>query len=116
MDVSFIRRGRLPGERIPDGHMSIAPDLAVEVVSPNDLAYDVDDKIDLYLASGIQLIWVVFPETRSIEVIRADGTATRLRADQEITGESVLPGFVAKVAGFFPPLENVETSGEPMQS
>src|SRR5688572_17450159 len=39
-DVSFIRMGRLPDERIPAGHTRIAPDLAVEVLSPGDLAYE----------------------------------------------------------------------------
>lgn len=44
-DVSFIRCGRLPAERVPDGHIPLAPDLAVEVVSPNDTAYEVDTKV-----------------------------------------------------------------------
>src|SRR3954452_2213270 len=47
-DVSFIRRGRLPGERIPAGHVPLPPDLAVEVVSPNDTAYEVDAKVEEY--------------------------------------------------------------------
>src|SRR4051795_8542847 len=44
-DVSFIRDGRLPGDRAPEGHCRIPPDLAVEVVSPNDLAYEVEEKV-----------------------------------------------------------------------
>src|SRR5579864_1637883 len=44
-DVSFIRRGRLPDERLPEGFLTIPPELAVEVLSPNDLAYEVDEKI-----------------------------------------------------------------------
>lgn len=54
-DVSFIRRGRLPDERVPDGHITIAPDLAVEVVSPNDTAYEVETKIQEYLGADVPL-------------------------------------------------------------
>lgn len=111
MDASFVRRGRLPGERIPDGHMTIPPDLAVEVVSPNDLAYEVDDKVALYLKAGVRLIWIVYPESRSIQIFQhPNGIGTRFRHDQEISGEPVIPGFKAPVASFFPPAENVETT------
>ena len=111
-DLSFIRFGRLASERIPDADIRIAPDLAVEIVSPNDLAYEVNDKVSLYLKAGVQLVWIVFPETRTIEVFRPDGSATLIQHDQEISGEPVLPGFKAKVGTFFPPLERVETTGE----
>jgi Uma2 family endonuclease len=111
-DFSFIRRGRLIGERIPEADIPIAPDLAVEIVSPNDLAYDVEDKVSLYLSVGVALVWVVYPETRTIQIMRPDGTSTRVLPDQEITGESVLPGFRARVGDFFPPVENVEPVGE----
>jgi Uma2 family endonuclease len=110
MDGSFVCRGRLPGERIPDGHMQIAPDLAIEVVSPNDSAYEVDEKVSLYLNAGVKLIWLVYPESRSIQVKRAGGPPADLQANQELTGEPALPGFRAPVATFFPPLENVETT------
>src|SRR3954465_636657 len=39
-DPSFICLGRLPDERVPDGHIKLAPDLAVEVISPNDIHYE----------------------------------------------------------------------------
>lgn len=108
-DVSFVRRGRFPGERLPDSYVSIAPDLAVEVVSPNDLAYEVNEKVAQYLAAGVSLVWVVMPDTRSIEVRRADGSVTVVRDDQSISGETVLPGFSIPVAEFFPPSENLES-------
>jgi Uma2 family endonuclease len=113
MDCSFVRRGRLPGERIPDGHMTIPPDLAVEVVSPNDLAYKVEAKISLYRRAGIKLVWVVYPEDRGIFVVRADRTSTHLTADDEIQGENILPGYKAKVGDFFPPPENVQSTRKP---
>jgi Uma2 family endonuclease len=51
-DVSFIRMGRLPNEQAPDGHILIAPDVAVEVVSPHDLVYEIETKVQEYLGAG----------------------------------------------------------------
>jgi Uma2 family endonuclease len=104
-DVSFIRLGRLPGERIPKGDILIPPDLAVEVVSPNDLYNEIDVKVSEYLDVGVPLVWVVNPETRIACVYRPDGTARRLRENEEIDGGDVLPKFRCRVAEFFPPAE-----------
>ena len=54
-DTSFVRYGRFTDERVPDGHVLIAPDLAVEVVSPHDTAYEVENKIQEYLGAGVSL-------------------------------------------------------------
>jgi Uma2 family endonuclease len=102
-DVSFIRLGRLPDERIPRGDILIAPDLAVEVVSPNDLCNEVDVKVSEYLDIGVPLVWVVNPEARIAHVHHPDGTARRLRENDEIDGGDVLPGFRCRLADFFPP-------------
>jgi Uma2 family endonuclease len=100
-DVSFLRFGRLPDEQIPEGHLRIPPDLAVEVLSPNDLDYETDQKIEQYLAAGVQLVWVVNPESRTILIYRADGTIHGLRERDELSGEAVLPGFRCRVGEIF---------------
>jgi Uma2 family endonuclease len=101
-DVSFIARERLPLDQATDeGHTSLAPDLAVEVLSPNDLAYEVDRKVQEYLTARVRLVWVVNPETRTVAVYRLDGTVSRYGERDEITGEDVLPGFRCPVAAFF---------------
>jgi Uma2 family endonuclease len=100
-DVSFIRRGRLPDERIPDGHVRIAPDLAVEVVSPNDTAYEVDTKVEEYLAAGVPLVWVVNPQVRTVHVYRTDNSVERLREGQVLTAPELLPEFRCQVADLF---------------
>jgi Uma2 family endonuclease len=102
-DVSFIRRGRLPGEELPTGHCRIPPDLAVEVVSSNDIAQEHDEKLQEYLGAGVSLVWVIYPQTRTVHVFRPDGFACWLRADQELTGDPVLPGFRCRVGELFPP-------------
>ena len=62
-DASFIRSGRLPGNKTPKGWGRIAPDLVVEVVSPNDIADDVEEKVSVWLNAGVALVWVVYPTT-----------------------------------------------------
>ena len=101
-DVSFIARERLAGG-IPAGHIRTAPDLAVEVVSPNDLFYEVLSKVEEYLRAGVRMVWVVDPSTRSVQVSRADGSWVRLRADEDLHGEEVLSGFVCRVSDLFLP-------------
>lgn len=101
-DVSFIRANRFEARFLQDGFMMIHPDLAVEVVSPNDLADEVAEKVEDYRSAQVPLIWVVYPEHRFIDVYRKDGSNTRLNADAEISGEGILPGFRCSVASFFP--------------
>src|SRR5262249_43923127 len=65
-DVSFIRKERLPEGPTSEGYVDIAPDLAVEVVSPNDLAYEVEAKVVEYLNAGVPLVWVIDPEACTV--------------------------------------------------
>jgi Uma2 family endonuclease len=112
-DVSFITRERLPSEaRWPEGYVTIPPDLAVEVTSPSDVIYELEEKVEEYRRAGIRLIWVIHPEVRVIQVIRGDGSGYRLRAGDELTGEDVLPGFRCPVASLFPPT----VVGDPAES
>lgn len=100
-DVSFTRKERMPAEGPAKGHAKVAPDLVVEVLSPNDLATDLIARLEDYHAAGVPLLWVVDPATRSVRVERADGSAQRLGSDGTIDGGDVLPGFRHPVAAFF---------------
>lgn len=101
-DVSFIRRGRLSGERLPKAHCLIPPDLAVEVMSPRDLSSRTNKKIQEYLQAGVSLVWVVDPGTRTVRIHRKDGSITELHENDELTGEDVLPGFRCRVSDILP--------------
>lgn len=101
-DGLVIRADRLPGG-IPDGDLRLAPDLVIEVLSPGDVAVQVEAKIQEYLRFGVKLVWVVIPETRSVRIHRADGTVGLVHERDTISGESVLEGFTCSVADFFPP-------------
>jgi Uma2 family endonuclease len=100
-DGSFIPRGRLPDDQPPDGHVKVPPDLVVEVVSPNDLAEEIDARVTDYLGAGVKLIWIIYPPTRSLWVVRRDGSAERLTEAQELSGEDVVPGFSCRVQALF---------------
>ena len=104
-DVSFIRAGRLPNDRAPAGWVHIPPDLAVEVLSPGDTAYEVDEKLREYQSVGVLLIWVVNPKTKTVRIHRPQGDPlgpiSILSESDTITGERVLEGFTCPVAEFF---------------
>lgn len=100
-DISFVARGRLPNDRPPRGLVTVAPDLEVEVVSPNDLAEEIDARVADYLAAGVRRIWIIYPATRSAWILRQDGTALRLTEEQELPGEDVLPGFTCPLRTLF---------------
>ncbi len=102
-DCSFIRRVRLPGEQLPVGHIRIAPDLVVEVLSPHDLAYEIDEKVLDYLAAQVRLVWVINPESRVVRIHRVNGTIHWLTERDHLDGEDVLPGFRYPVSQIFPP-------------
>lgn len=101
-DISFVSRARLQEIGIPErGYWPLAPDLAVEVLSPSETAVDVALKVDAYLAAGTRLVWVVSPPTQSVTVYYAGGEVRLLRTGDFLEGGDVLPGFHAPVADLF---------------
>jgi Uma2 family endonuclease len=111
-DVSFIRLGRLPNEELPAGHIRLAPDLAVEVVSPNDLYYEVEAKVREHRQAGVRLVWIVVPPSRSVLVRRLDGTITEVHEGDELSGDDVVPGFRCRVADIFHVPARAQQPGE----
>ncbi len=101
-DVSFVGLRRLPDDQPPEGHIEIAPDLAVEVVSPNDPAEEIEERVVDYLRAGVPLVWVLYPNTRSIHVIRRGVPGRHLLEGDELQGEEVVPGFTCRVEQLFP--------------
>jgi Uma2 family endonuclease len=91
-DVAFVRRDRVP-EPAPAAFPEFAPDLAVEVLSPDDRPGEVLAKVADWLGAGTRLVWVIDPRRRLARVYRADGTQAQLGEDDAVDGEDVLPGF-----------------------
>jgi Uma2 family endonuclease len=104
-DVSFVRYGRFPGGVLPKGWARIVPDLVVEVVSPNDSAYALEDKLEDYEKVRVPLVWVIYPNSRTVWVRRGDGSIGHLHENDDLSGEAVVPGFRCSVQELFPPRE-----------
>lgn len=100
-DVSFVASGRLPGDRAPAGFIELAPDLAVEVVSPDDRRRDVLEKVGEFLDAGTRLVWVLDPEQRAAAVYRSLTAVRRLSENESLDGEDVIPGFACPLADIF---------------
>ena len=99
-DVAYVAEARIAQVKVP-GYPELAPDLVVEVVSPGDRAGEIQAKIDEWLQAGVRLAWVLYPTTRSAMVYRADGTTQLLHADDNLSGEPVLPGFTVRLSELF---------------
>lgn len=100
-DVAFVARARLPEGRVPRRFLELAPDLAVEVVSPSDRSADIEAKVADYLEAGTRLVWVIFPEQRRVRVQTTLAEARWLSEDDTLTGDPVLPEFACAVREIF---------------
>ena len=100
-DASFVSTARLPDGQAPKGDILVPPDLAVEVISPNDLAESLEERLSDYRKAGVRLVWVVSPGSRTVQVRRPDGSAAILNESATLSGEDVIPGFACNVADLF---------------
>lgn len=91
-DIAFIRRARVPDPE-PAGFPAMAPDLAVEILSPSNRPGEVLAKIADWLNAGTRLVWIIDAERRLARVYRLDGTEAIVSADDALQGEDVVPGF-----------------------
>ena len=100
-DVSFVSWDQLPGHRVPRVAIAdLAPDLAVEVISPSNTAREMERKLQDFLAAGVRLVWYVYPEPQEIHVYTAERHDV-LTIEQELSGGNVLPGFVLPLRQLF---------------
>jgi Uma2 family endonuclease len=96
-DVAFVRAERIP-DPMPRGFAPFAPDLAVEVLSPDDRPGEVLAKVADWLNAGTRLVWVVDPDRRQARVHRADGTVSIVNDRESLDGQDVLPGFTCTLS------------------
>ncbi len=100
-DVAFVRADRVPRPEEHARFLRLAPDLAVEVVSPHDATREVAAKAAMWLDAGVRLVWVVDPSARTVAV-HAPGRPVRILApEDELDGGEVLPSFRVPVAELF---------------
>jgi Uma2 family endonuclease len=93
-DVSFISWDHFPGHELPaDPIFNVAPDLAVEILSPSNTAGEMDRKLSEYFAAGTRLVWIMDPVTWSVRVYTSPVDCSVCTVDGELDGGDVLPGF-----------------------
>ena len=100
-DAAFVGSERLRPDDAPPGYLEMAPDLAVEVVSPNDSAASVQSKVEDWLGAGTRLVWVVYPDTQSVAVYRSLHEAEVLSEPDVLNGAPVLADFAVPVRDLF---------------
>jgi Uma2 family endonuclease len=87
----------------PDAAYSTAPPiLAVEVASPSESRQYLTDKAAFYLAAGVQLVWILWPDTHTVEAWSGANQVRALSVQETLDGGTVLPGFSCPVADLFP--------------
>lgn len=99
-DIAFVRNPRASavGRK---GFVQGAPDLAVEVFSPNDSVPQLMRKVTQYFAAGCHTVWIVYPERQEVDVHEASGVERLLTADDTIEAADLLPGFSVPISEFF---------------
>ena len=101
-DVAFTARSRCPGGKLPrDQVATVIPNLAVEVLSPSNRPGEMRRKLGIYFAGGVELVWVIDPETRSAAAYTAPDSAVELSLGDSLDGGTVLPGFSIALSTLF---------------
>jgi Uma2 family endonuclease len=106
-DVSFTSYERWPKDRLFPNRgkaRDVAPDLAVEVISPGDEVAELMIRLDEFFRAGVRLVWVVHCNLRHVHVWESLTSIRVVTATDELDGGSVLPGFRVPVASLFPPM------------
>jgi Uma2 family endonuclease len=91
-DAAFVRADRLIGQA-EERLLHLAPDLVVEVISPNDRLPDVLAKVEMWLDAGVRLVWLVDPAARTVTVHEPGHAPWLVHENESLTGGVVLPGF-----------------------
>ena len=100
-DAAFVAQDRMPQGETPDGYLALAPDLAVEVISPNDRPREVREKVADWLNAGTRLVWVIYPSSRTVTVHRPPGSVEQLAEGDNLDGADVVPGFSCVLGELF---------------
>lgn len=110
-DVAFVAAARLPEDGEPEGIGPMPPDLAVEIISPNDLYERVISKVEEYLAGGVRQVWLLSPEHKIVTIFHTPTRTTILTEADDLVSEEILPGFRCRVAELFQSPARVTAEG-----
>ncbi len=99
-DFAFVSKERLAASPA-EGFLQVAPELVVEILSPNDAWQEVRRKIGEYFSIGVERVWIVEPENRDVLIYRSSLEAISVGEGEMLKGEEVLEGFSLAVADLF---------------
>ena len=100
-DIAYFSAQKIPLDERVTGYAEVVPDLVVEVASPGDTRRQVNDKALMWLSYGVRLVWVVHPDTRTVDAHRPQSGASTLTRNDTLDGYDVLPGFTCNVSDIF---------------
>ena len=100
-DISFVSKARIRSEEIPAQFIPGTPDLAVEILSPDDRPHEIAEWLADYFGAGAQRVWVVDPRRQCVMVHYPDGHTVQLGTADLLDGEEVVPGFRCGVGEVF---------------
>jgi len=104
-DVMFFSFQRWPKDS-PEEYVidtaAVVPDLAIEVVSPSDVADELFEKLREYFECGVRVVWVVYPRWGVVHIYESLSQVRGVNRDQELDGGEVLPGFRLRLSDFLP--------------
>ncbi len=100
-DFAFIARQNLPDQDPTEAYWPGAPDLAVEVLSPSDTTREINEKTQMWLASGATVVWIVDPKLKTVTIHRSSTKIETRTVDDQLDGGDLIPGFSCRVAEIF---------------
>jgi Uma2 family endonuclease len=108
-DVAFVSWARVPGGRVPTAPIpSLAPDLAVEILSGSNTPREMDRKRGEYFDAGVRLVWIIDPDARTVAVYTTPANPSVLTEHDALDGGAVLTGFTLRLSDLFAELDRAE--------
>lgn len=102
-DIAYTSAEKIPLDADIPGYAEAVPDLVVEVKSPSDSRRYAHGRGRMWVDYGVRIAWVLYPETRTVEVHRSDQPVIVIESDGVLDGGDVLPGFTCPLDTVFQP-------------
>ncbi len=100
-DVAYFSAQKIPLDERVTGYPDVVPDLVVEVACPGDTGREVNDKALMWLSYGVRLVWVVHPDSQTVDAHRPHAGVSTLTRTDTLHGYDVLPGFTCNISDIF---------------